>query len=140
VFKVYGHAKAAAGSTTQQIRVNGINYPVTVTTAYQSGAATPVAVDWSPTFEGTEFGFVNSTGASLTLGAMHGEVLYLPTETNWFGCGDDPSAPVSMLGGCTATPAVPFGGLGGSGCRVSLPSGADSGGGSGCDLGTELIA
>ena len=110
VFKVYGHLRASLpGPTTQQIRLNGVDYPVSITNLYQGSGQTPIAVDWTPytatQFNAAEFGVVNSTGASLTLGAIHGEVLYTPGATNWLQCnsavggGDDQAGGGSSAGG-----------------------------------------
>lgn len=102
VFKVYAHLKATVvGPTVQQIRLNGVNYPVNVSNVYESTVAMQMAVDWSTynaaTFNAAEYGVVNATGAALTLGAIYAEVLYSPGVTNWTGCnsaagGVDPNA------------------------------------------------
>ena len=138
VFKVYAHLKASiVGPTTQQIQLLGTDYPVSITDTYQTGANTPMAVDWAPVgFDGTTFGVINSTGASLTLGAIHGEVLYGPTASNWFGCGVDPNPPSPPVGGSGCTVTL-FGGsdsAGGHGCRAAGFAGSDSGGGHGCGV------
>lgn len=140
-FKVYGHMKASiAGPTTQQIRLNGTNYPVDISNIYQSSINTPMAVDWSSysaaQFDAAEFGAVNSTGASLTLGAIHGEVLYTPGASQWYGCnapsGVDPSYTPTSPGACSADMGNGADSGGGAGCSAQLGVGADSGGGSGC--------
>lgn len=132
--KVYGHCKATvAGPTTQQIRMNGVDYPVSITDVYQGGVSTPMAIDWAPSgFDAMEYGMVNSTGASLTLGAIHAEVLYTPTSANWFGC----NAPTGLAPtpGCVADLGPGTDSGGGAGCQPGVAIGSDSGGGSGCGV------
>lgn len=146
-FKVYGHAKVNTGTTTAQIRLNGVNYPVTLSTIYQTSGNTPMAIDWTTysaaAFNAAEYGMVNSSGASLTLGAIQAEVLYTPGASDWTGCGGsnggtDPNQsgvdPHPIGVGCSVALATGTDSGGGSGCAATLPTGADSGGGAGCGV------
>lgn len=85
--KFYASCTQPAGSSTQNVRWNGVDYPVTVTTSV-TGA--PVVVVWGSmtvaAFNAAEVAMVNSTGASLTLHGLMGEALYTPNATACFSC------------------------------------------------------
>lgn len=96
--KVYQSCVRPSSSSNEAVRVGATDFPVSVSTSIST---TQYALDWHSwtvsEFNAAELGFVNVTGASLTLHALLGEVLYVPDGSDWFACQ-----------GTTANGAPPF--------------------------------